>query len=76
MDGDIWEGNGPVYSTTGVRLTFKACLQVYAICYLLIRIARPGFKLPDHSQVLFTIDWLEHHAQLSQALREDYKVVG
>jgi hypothetical protein len=69
-DGDIWEGNGPVYSKAGVRITLQACLQAYAICYLLIGIARPNFRLPSHSRVLFKIDWLEAHAQLSKAFRE------
>lgn len=71
-DGDIWEGNGPVYCTKGVRLTLEACCHVYMACYLLIKITRPRFKLPCQTRVLLKIDWLRHHAELSQAFLEIY----
>ena len=69
-DGDLWESNGPICSDKAVKLTFDACLQVYAICYLLIRIGRPNFKLREKRGVLFELDLLQGHDELLTAVRE------
>ena len=45
-DGALWQSNGPVYAHEAVMLTFFTTVSVYAICYLLVRIARPAFALP------------------------------
>jgi hypothetical protein len=64
-DGDLWESNGPICSDKAVTLTFESSLQVYAICYLLVGIARPGFTMPDGSRRLFELDWLSGCSRLS-----------
>jgi hypothetical protein len=56
-DGALWESNGPVYAHEATMLTFFTTVSVYAICYLLIRIARPSFALPPESRILFEEDW-------------------
>ena len=50
-DGALWRSNGPVYAYEAVMLTFFTTLSVYAICYLLVRIARPAFVLPEDSRI-------------------------
>lgn len=69
-DGDLWESNGPICSDKGVKLTFDSSLQIYAICYLIVGIGRPGFILPVDSRVLFKLKWLDGHVQLSKAFHE------
>jgi hypothetical protein len=71
-DGALWESNGPVYKDEVIKLTFDASLRVYAICYLLVRIGRPRFKLPKDSQIIFELDWLQDHAELLKAFHELY----
>jgi hypothetical protein len=54
-------------------LTFFTSLSVYAICYLLIRIARPDFALPPDSRILFEEDWMPNRAGLAKAFEQLYK---
>lgn len=72
-DGALWESNGPVYKHEAVMLTFFTSLSVYAICYLLIRIARPDFALPPDSRILFEEDWVPNRAGLAKAFEQLYK---
>jgi hypothetical protein len=65
--GVLWESNGPVYNNEALRLTFFTSLSVYALCYLLIRVARPGFAMPEGSEILFELDWMPDHAALVRA---------
>lgn len=71
-DGALWQSNGPVYNHKAVMLTFFTTLSVYAICYLLVRIARPGFALPPDSRILFEEDWMPNRAGLVRAFEELY----
>ena len=72
-DGALWESNGPVFNQKAVMLTFFTALSTYAICYLLVRIARPGFKLPTDSRILFEEDWMLNRTGLIRAFEELYK---
>jgi hypothetical protein len=72
-DGALWESNGPVYNNDAVMLTFFTIISVYAICYLLIRIARPNFALPPDSRILFEEDWVPNRAGLAKAFEQLYK---
>ena len=69
-DGALWESNGPVYNNDAIKLVFDTALRVYAICYMLVRIGRPKFKLPKDSRILFELDWLQNHVQLLKAFHE------
>ncbi|MHB1516332.1 MAG: hypothetical protein ACYCVY_11640 [Acidiferrobacteraceae bacterium] len=71
-DGALWESNGPVYAHEAVMLTFFTTVSVYAICYLLIRIARPGFILPPDSRILFEEDWVPNRAGIAKAFEQLY----
>ena len=59
-----------MYNNAAIKLVFDTSLRVYAICYLLIRIVRPTFTLPEHSHILFELDWLQDHEQFLRAFRE------
>jgi hypothetical protein len=72
-DGALWESNGPVYKHQSVILTFFTILSAYAICYLLVRVARPDFALPPDSRILFEEDWVPNRAGLTKAFEQLYK---
>jgi hypothetical protein len=69
-DFALWRSNGPVYNNAAIKLVFDTSLQVYVICYLLVKLGRPAFKLPKHSRILFELDWLQGHAEMVRAFRE------
>ena len=72
-DGALWRSNGPVYVHEAVMQTFFTTLSVYAICYLLIRIARPSFGLPPDSRILFEEEWIPNRAGVARAFEQLYK---
>jgi hypothetical protein len=71
-DAALWQSNGPVYKHEAIRLTFFTTLSVYAICYLLVRIARPHFALPPDSRILFEEDWVPNRVGLVRAFEQLY----
>ncbi len=71
-DGALWRSNGPVYAHEAVMLTFFTALSVYAICYLLVRIARPGSALPPDSRILFEEDWVPNREGIAKAFEQLY----
>ena len=71
-DGSLWESKRPVYNNAAIKLTFFTTLSVMAACYLLVRLARPGFVMPEDSDILFELDWMPHHAELVRAFTDLY----
>jgi hypothetical protein len=71
-DGALWQSNGPVYVHDAVMLTFFTTLSVHAICYLLVRIARPNFALPPDSRILFEEEWIPNRAGVAKAFEQLY----
>jgi hypothetical protein len=71
-DGALWRSNGPVYVHEAMMLTFFTALSVYAICYLLVRIARPSFALPPDSRILFEEDWVPNRPGIAKAFEQLY----
>ena len=57
-DGALWQSNGPVYNNEAIKLTLYAALSVFAVCYLLVRLALRGFVMPEDSDILFELDWM------------------
>jgi hypothetical protein len=72
-DGALWESNGPVYNHHAAMLTLFTTLSVYAICYLLVRIARSDFALPPDSRFLFEEDWVPNREGIARAFEQLYK---
>jgi hypothetical protein len=62
--GALWESNGPVYKNEAIRLTFVSSLSVQALCYLLVRLARPRAVVPAGSELVFELDWMPDHEAL------------
>lgn len=71
-DGALWESNGPVYAHEAVMLTFFTTVSVYAICYLLIRIARPNFTLPADSRIIYEEEWVPNREGIARAFEQLY----
>src|SRR5258708_1091334 len=71
-DGALWQSNGPVYNNEAIRLTFCTTLTVYATCYLLVRMARRNFVMPEDSDILFELDWMPDYSQLVHAFTDFY----
>lgn len=70
--GALWQSNGPVYNDAAIRLTFFSSLSVHALSYLLIRLARPDFVMPEGSDILFELDWMPDYAPLVRAYADLY----
>jgi hypothetical protein len=65
--GALWKSNGPVYNNEAIKVTFFSSLVVYALCYLLVRSARPSFIMPKGSEILFELDWVPNYEPLVRA---------
>ena len=70
--GVLWESNGPVYNNEAIRLTFFSTLSVHALCYLLIRLARPDFVMPEGCDILFELDWMPDYVSLVRGYTDLY----
>lgn len=71
-DAALWKSNGPVYDRDAVLGSFRLLLDVYAISYLLVKIGRPSFVLPEDSSILFELDWITHRADVLKAFDQLY----
>jgi hypothetical protein len=71
-DGELWESNGPVFAQNATTLVFFTAVRVYAICYLLVRIARPRFIPPRDSRILFEADWVPNREGIAKAFDQLY----
>jgi hypothetical protein len=47
-------------------------MSVYAICYLLVRIARPRSVLPGRGRLLFEGEWITKGDSLAKAFKQLY----
>jgi len=71
-DGALWQSNGPVYNNAAIALTFQTTLSVYALGYLLLRLARPDFVMPEDSDILFELDWMPDYSLLVRGFTDLY----
>jgi len=71
-DSALWQSNGPVYNAQAITLTFTTALSVYAMCYVLVKLARSDFAMPEDSDILFELDWMADHATLVRAFTDLY----
>ena len=60
-DGDLWQSNGPVYNGNAIVLVMSHALYTYVICYSLVKVARPKFKLPPDSKIIFELEAFPWH---------------
>jgi hypothetical protein len=71
-EGALWKSNGPVYVHEAVMHTFFTTVSTYAICYLLVRIARPNFVLPPDSRLVFEETWVPNREAIARAFEQLY----
>lgn len=71
-DGALWQSNGPVYNSDAIFKAFSLSLDVYATCYVLVKVGRPNVLLPDASKILFELDWMTRHADMVRAYEQLY----
>lgn len=71
-DGALWQSNGPVYNSDAMFKAFSTSLDVYATCYLLVKISRPNFVVLEDSEILFELEWMDHHASMVRAYKQLY----
>ena len=62
-----------MYVHEAVTLTYLTAVSVYAICYLLVRIARPNFALSPDSRFLFEDEWVPNREGIAKAFEQLYK---
>jgi hypothetical protein len=46
FNADFWESNGPVYRPHAYNLVIDELRETVTVCYVLLRVCWPGFKLP------------------------------
>jgi hypothetical protein len=69
----LWQSNGPVYNSDAIDLTFEMTLVVIALCYLLVRLARREFTMPENSEmILFELERMPYYGELVRAFKELY----
>jgi hypothetical protein len=55
----LWQSNGPVYSSEGMKITYEMYLETYALLMLLIKLSDNKFVLPDQARILYLEDCLK-----------------
>lgn len=63
-NGDLWESNGPIYSSKGMRLAFNLYLETYALLTLIAKVARDPFNMPEGAAVLYYQESIEQYLPL------------
>ncbi len=52
-DIDLWHSNGPIYVHSAFLFSTEMYVQISALCYILVKLARPNFVLPVAAAQLF-----------------------
>ncbi|MCL5998334.1 MAG: hypothetical protein M1546_20125 [Chloroflexi bacterium] len=52
-NADMWASNGPIYVREAFVSTAKMYLQTSALCFILVRLGRPSFSLPQDALQAF-----------------------
>jgi len=51
-NGDMWRSNGPVFAPRAFFETASIFLEASALCFLLVKMARPLFSFPEEAHAL------------------------
>jgi hypothetical protein len=70
-DGDMWKSNGPIYVPRAFVQAVRMHLQVAAFAFILIKIIRPNFALPEGGEECF----LPRHPAVPEIARETWKLL-
>ena len=58
----LWNSNGPIYSATGMRISYLGYLEAYAIVTLITKLAWPELAIGRECAVLFTPTFIAQYA--------------
>jgi hypothetical protein len=61
-NAEMWASNGPIYEPKAFESTIALLLQVYVLCYILVKLSRSSFVLPEPCKELFklgTFPWMK-----------------
>jgi hypothetical protein len=53
INSALWESNGPVYSADGMRVSYHAYIETYALLLLLAKVSSPDLKMPTEARVIY-----------------------
>jgi hypothetical protein len=56
---DMWASNGPIYVKEAFVLTTEMYLQVSALCFIIVKLGRPSFTLPEEALQVFGLSRLQ-----------------
>lgn len=59
----LWESNGPIYSAEGMRTSYRAYLETYAVIVLLVSMTKLDFNVPKSSSILFKDESYTHYLE-------------
>ena len=68
--GEMWRSNGPIYVGAAFSLVFELQASTYAACYVLTKVGRPGFALPEASEFLFKTPGLLWSDDIASSYRD------
>jgi hypothetical protein len=57
-DGAMWQSNGPIYVAIIFDNVFSLQTSTFAACYILVKVGRPAFTIPQTSEFLFNTQQL------------------
>lgn len=68
-NGDLWNSNGPVYDQNAFNKSYSYYLNTMSACYILVKLARINFKLPEVASKMF----LSNDLIISVIAQESFK---
>lgn len=52
-NADMWASNGPIYVSEAFATTAELYFETVALCFVLVKIVRPSFNLPETASQIF-----------------------
>jgi hypothetical protein len=52
-NADMWASNGPIYQRKTFQMTTNLIIQTFAFCFILVKIYRPAYSLPETCKQLY-----------------------
>jgi hypothetical protein len=65
----MWASNGPIYVKEAMLSAGALYLEVSAICFIMVKIARPDFILPEDGKQVFE-QLMKQHVEITHVAYE------
>jgi len=74
---ELWQSNGPIYVGRAVAIVTGLFIETFVASYIIVKLCRPDFELPNEARELFEADVLHlpDWAQVSEAAGKAYQFV-